>query len=354
MVISHPVCSMTKNPIQVWACTCVLAIATATAMAHPEWDPADWPHPFDIVPGPGVTAVERLSMHHAPLAGTPADTPVFQMRGLEPGGTLVVLGGSHPSEPGAILAALMLIEHARVSSGSLVVIPYANALAIHPEQTLDFETPGGPRVIIYGQRFTLMEHHDNAEPETYTGPSGNLVSGVESRNLNRVWPGLDDGTPTEQIAHAITSLIRANRTTLAFDLHEAANLGGDLPWTLAALPNEESLVRDVIHGLNRDLGFDLMRWRLLDTPAGLSRVEWPASTGARAFLTETVYGNVTPIPMRVGIQLEMIRRVIDEHNRTADASLAIRYDGLPDYSTLVENEPGSWLRPKKPAPATQD
>ncbi len=331
-----------------------LTLATTPATAHPDWNPADWTHPFDIVPGPGVTAVERLSAHHAPLAGTAADTPVFVLRGEQPGGTLVVLGGSHPSEPAAILAAIMLVEHAVVSHGAVVVVPYANALAIHPEQTLHYDTPGGQRTILYGQRFTLPEHHDHAEPETYTGPAGNTVAGVEALNLNRVWPGLADGTPTEQIGHALTTLLQHYKTTIAFDLHETGNLGGDLPWTLAALPVEDAIVRSAVHGFNRDFGYDLMRWRLLDEPRGLSRVEWPVSTGVRAFLTETVYGNVTPIPMRVGVQLDLIRRVVEATNQVEIPELAIRYDGLPDYASISTREPAEWLRSKPLQPETAD
>ena len=39
--------------------------------------------------------------------------------------------------------------------------------------------------------------------------SGQKLSGSETRNLNRAYPGRPDGTFTEKVAYAITSLIRA-------------------------------------------------------------------------------------------------------------------------------------------------
>jgi len=45
---------------------------------------------------------------------------------------------------------------------------------------------------------------------------------METRNLNRAYPGRADGTPTEETAAAIMALIEKQHVDIAVDLHEAA------------------------------------------------------------------------------------------------------------------------------------
>jgi len=70
--------------------------------------------PDVLHPGAGVTQTTRLSSYFPALAGGPGDTPVYILNGPEPGGCLLVLGGTHPDEPAGYLTAVVLIEHARV------------------------------------------------------------------------------------------------------------------------------------------------------------------------------------------------------------------------------------------------
>ncbi|GAH96191.1 unnamed protein product, partial [marine sediment metagenome] len=46
-----------------------------------------------------------------------------------PGGTVMVIGGTHPEEPGANLAAQVLVENAQVNKGRLIVAIWANRSA---------------------------------------------------------------------------------------------------------------------------------------------------------------------------------------------------------------------------------
>jgi hypothetical protein len=62
-----------------------------------------------IYPGSGVTAVVKLSAYFSALSGTAADTDVYILEGPEPGGTVLVLGGTHPNEPASSLTAVTLI-----------------------------------------------------------------------------------------------------------------------------------------------------------------------------------------------------------------------------------------------------
>lgn len=181
-----------------------------------------------IVAGPGVTRMTLLSEYFSGLAGTPADTPVYILEGQQPGGTVLVLGGTHPQEVSGMLAAVVLIENSQVDYGRLIVIPQANAsgftytepLEAFPH-TFEIETPHGTRWFRNGMRLT-NPIHQWPDPEVYVHPtSGERLIGHEIRNLNRVYPGRPDGTFTERTGFGITSLILSEGIDTVIDLHEA-------------------------------------------------------------------------------------------------------------------------------------
>ena len=163
--------------------------------------------PDRILAGPGVSAERRLSDWLPQLAGGPMDTPVYVLDGARPGGTIVVLGGTHGDESAGYLAAVVLVERARLATGRLIVVPRANASGFthnlgqeaHP-QAFTIETPGGARSFTYGARVTNPVHQW-PDPQVYIhAASGQALSGSETRNLNRAYPGRADGTLTEQLA----------------------------------------------------------------------------------------------------------------------------------------------------------
>ena len=153
-----------------------------------------------IVAGPGVTSSRMLSAWLPALAGTPVDTPVFVLEGEAPGGTVVVLGGTHGDESAGYLAAVVLVEHTRVHAGRLIVLPRANASGFthnigqeaHP-QVFTVDTPAGPRRFSYGARASNPVHQW-PDPQVYFhAGSGQALSGSETRNLNRAYPGRATG-----------------------------------------------------------------------------------------------------------------------------------------------------------------
>ena len=90
----------------------------------------------EIRPGPGVTGIKKLSDYLPSLANTPGDTFVYFLEGKEPGGTVFVAGGTHANEIAGVIAATVLIEHARVQKGRLLVIGHANnSAATYPDPT---------------------------------------------------------------------------------------------------------------------------------------------------------------------------------------------------------------------------
>lgn len=203
-----------------------------------------------LFPSPFVTKTIKLSQYHPPLKGTHGDTDVHIFESGVPGGTLLICGGTHPNEPAAYMAAVTILENLRVTSGRVILIPRANNTGFQHNdsqeampQRYHFETPAGTRFFRHGSRLTnpvrqwpdpsiyinprgdywprmqeLFPDHAVNNP----GPGGQMIAGVDSRNLNRVYPGDPNGTLTEQIGHAILTLIIQEEVDLAVDYHEAS------------------------------------------------------------------------------------------------------------------------------------
>ena len=185
--------------------------------------------PEIIVRGPGVTEVRWLSDWFPGLRGTPGDTEVFILRGAEPGESMLIIGGAHPSEPASLVTAVVLIENMVVETGTVFIIPRANASGFthttpqegHPAR-FTIELPDGShREFRYGSRLS-NPIHQWPDPELYIHMSGVPVAGPESRNLNRVFPGRPVGNLTERVAYGITTLIVQENILITVDVHEAS------------------------------------------------------------------------------------------------------------------------------------
>ncbi len=180
-----------------------------------------------IVPGPGVTERHMLSERQPNIKGTPGDTPYYVFDSGKPGPTLMVLGGTHPPEIAGMMAAVILVENAKVTQGKLVVVPQANQSGFtHTDpmgaffHSYEIALPdGSTRWFRVGMR--LSNPVDQwPDPTVFVHmPTGEEMIGQESRNLNRNHPGLDTGTLTAEVSHAITALAR--EADIVFDLHEA-------------------------------------------------------------------------------------------------------------------------------------
>lgn len=175
--------------------------------------------------GPGVTNISMLSDYTDVLKGSVGDTEIYEFKGNEAGGSMLVLGGTHPNEPAGVLTAVTMIENLEVDAGTVYVIPRANRSAF----THNDATEGSPsyykignRTFRFGSRATNPVHQW-PDPDIYIhATSGQQLSGSETRNLNRAYPGRPDGTLTEQVAYGITEFIRAENITMVVDLHEAS------------------------------------------------------------------------------------------------------------------------------------
>jgi hypothetical protein len=284
-----------------------------------------------IITGPGVASVRALSEWLPALAGGPGETPVYVLEGREPGGTALVLGGTHGDEPAGYLAAVLLVERARVERGRLLVIPRANASGFthnigqeaHPSQ-FEIGTPGGPRRFTYGARATNPVHQW-PDPQVYThAASGQTLSGIETRNLNRAYPGVADGTLTERIAFAITTLIGREGVDLAIDLHEASP---EYPVVNAIVAHERAM--DVAALVNVGLAGQGIDISLEQSPAGLrglSHREWGDATPALAVLAETTNPAQGRLRGRTGASLVTTGRDRFYERAAAAGRLSVPYE----------------------------
>jgi len=82
-----------------------------------------------VVLSQGVTQVKKLSDYFPGIKGTINDSNIYVLEGTKPGGTILILGGTHPEEPGSRLTTWIFAENAEVDQGRLLVINSANRSA---------------------------------------------------------------------------------------------------------------------------------------------------------------------------------------------------------------------------------
>ncbi|MGE3841338.1 MAG: succinylglutamate desuccinylase/aspartoacylase family protein [Vicinamibacterales bacterium] len=339
--------------------TLLLACCTASLLSA-----AGSPFQHDIRPGPGVTSEYWLSRYAPSLAASAGDTKVFVMNSSNPGGTALVVGGTHGNEIAGIMAAILLVERASLSTGRLIVIPHANNSAIsytdplHPgPEWTSIATPGGARKFKYGARRTRPDDQGAPDPPTYRHPSSSeALDGEEARNLDRVYPGNSQGTLTERIAAAIVTLIVEERVDVAFDLHEAGP-ESRLAWMIVAHPKNVDVGALAVLALE-ERGIKMNLEPSSATFRGLSHREWGDATAARAFLfetpnpgqvdgglqTDTLHHPTYPLARRVGVHLEALRAVLDAYDAEAQEAARIDVAQLPSLEQLLRDGLGAFLR----------
>jgi predicted deacylase len=318
----------------------------------------------DIRPGPGVTSVKRLSDYLPALAKTPGDTTVYILEGKQRGGTVFVAGGTHGNEIAGIMAAIVLVERARVEMGRLILIPHANNSAVSyvdPKRpgpsSVTIETAGGSRKFLIGSRLTRPEHQGVPDPPNYRHPKSNeALEGTEARNLDRAYPGNAQGNLTEKIAYAIVQLLRQESVDIAFDLHES---GPDsrLAWMIVANPKNIETAAIAVLSLDA-AGIQMKLEPSAESFRGLSHREWGDATKAQAFLFETPNPGMGesqtavnqisdprfPLAKRVGVQLATFQAVLDAYAENATAERLIKLLNIPEFPEMLRSGVGTYLK----------
>jgi hypothetical protein len=247
--------------------------------------------PDTIRKGPGVTEVKRLSDWFPGLKGSAGDSEVYVLDSGKPGGSALVIGGTHPNEPAGWMTAIILVENAKPESGKLFIITNANASGFTHTDYMEGEPrhftilgASGPRKFRFGSRATSPVDQW-PDPDIYVhAASGQRLSGSETRNLNRAYPGRPDGTFTEKVTFAITSMIRAERIDVTVDLHEASP---EYPVINAIVAHDRAMKVASVAVLN--LEFDGVTMGLEPSPVklhGLSHRELGDATDTLAILME--------------------------------------------------------------------
>ena len=106
------------------ASVCLLASLTIAGITGKNF--MDVKKPDELRPGPGVTQTKMLSDYFPDIAGTNADSTVYVMEGEQPGGKMLVLGGTHANEPSGYLAAITFVESGKVEQGTVFEIGRAH------------------------------------------------------------------------------------------------------------------------------------------------------------------------------------------------------------------------------------
>lgn len=371
---------MKKNKITAAVClAAALAIATVTGMNF-----ASLKNLGEIKPGDSVKEIKMLSEYFDGLKGTSMDTEVYVLQGEKPGGKVLVLGGTHGNEPSGYMSAITFIENAKVEAGTVYVIPYTNRSGMthnDPQegspQYIHFNTPSGERKFRFGSRAS-NPIDQWPDPDVYVhAASGQQLSGSETRNINRAYPGRPDGNPTEKAAYAIAEMIRKEDINLSFDLHEAspeypvinATVSHEKGMELAATGLMELVFSGIqmslepsptnLHGLtHRELGDYTDTIPLLMETANASQGRLRGATNEalaltgkdKAYVKSAGLGflyvpydeNGHPIEERVGRHLQGIIEYTKSYNQLY-ADNQVVFTNVPTYAELFTDSDGSDL-----------
>ncbi|MBU1101798.1 MAG: succinylglutamate desuccinylase/aspartoacylase family protein [Bacteroidetes bacterium] len=341
--------------------------------------------PDVIYPSEDLTKIGKLSDYFEELKDGSGDTDIYFFEGKEPGATVLLLCGTHPNEASGFIAGVLATENVKIKAGRLLIIPQAclsgfsctDPMEGYP-QSYTLESKSGERKFRFGSRVSnpLDQWPD---PLVYSHfPSGQKLSGFETRNLNRSYPGRPDGTFTEKVGYAIVQLIKKEKIDLAFDLHEAAP---EIPIINAIIYHEKS--EDI--GLNAILNLEFrdLRYAPERSPEnfhGLSHREWGDNTDVYPFLMETcnpIQGRLrgrtnseliltgkspqylaaqetgklrieydaegVPLDKRVARHLQGFLEIVNSYNEFFPEK-TILLEGLPEYEDLLENGLSNYLK----------
>ncbi|MBC7361352.1 MAG: succinylglutamate desuccinylase/aspartoacylase family protein [Candidatus Aminicenantes bacterium] len=350
--------------------------------------------PVEIVCGPGVTDIKKLSDFFPALKGSVADTYVFVLEGKEPGGKALIMGNTHANEPEGLLSVAIMIENAVVEKGTLYLIPFFNrsaSLNTRPGEGyplyFSITTPWGKKTFRMGNR-DASPLDQWPDPDIYIHyPEKQMLSYLDIRNTNRTWPGRKNGLPMEQVTYAAMELLRQEKVDLAIDLHGAETM---FPVTNCIVAPEKSmriatlasLTVKSMEGFENHLESSPEKFRglshreigdysetlpflleapipFLDQPTGPKteklfldgQDEFLLSLAKRKKLFVPYDESGWPLEKRVGQHLSVSLEIIRQYSRKTPAR-AIIIKNVPRYAEVVRNGVGYYFH--NPAEAEMD
>ncbi|MBR2604971.1 MAG: succinylglutamate desuccinylase/aspartoacylase family protein [Clostridia bacterium] len=376
---------MKKIPKRIWTASILCLLAAAVIVYLGVTFTSMW-QDQPIYPGPGVTEVRMLSDYNPALKGTHGDTEIYVLDSGNPGASILVLGGTHPNEPSGVVAAVTLIENCQPKTGVLYVIPRANHSAFtctDPQEGapmfFTIATPGGDRTFRFGSRATNpIDQWPDSDVYVHR-TSGQTLSGSETRNLNRAYPGSNTGTFTERVTYGLTEFIKENDVKITVDLHEASP---EYPTINAIVAHQDAM--ELASWAAMDMQLEGMKISIEASPTnlhGLSHRELGDFTDTMATLMETAnasqgrlrgrtsadlvvtgvdhyyylagqYGALyvdfpetgIPIDERVARHICGIEQLCSAYNELGN-ELSIDLGDLPSYREIVATGIGAYLDP---------
>ena len=343
--------------------------------------------------GPGVTRVQKLSQYEPSLEGTVNDCNVYFLESGNPGGTVFLIGGTHPEEPASNLTAQILVENARPTTGRLIVVTRANTSGslytrngeAYPS-FFEIKTPWGEKRWRFGDR-SASPLDSWPDPEVYMHfPSRQLLAYMDIRNLNRCWPGRPNGLLVERTTYAMAQMIRAESVDVVVDLHEAeleyaventivahekaqeiaAMASMMLTSTQFEVPIGMEFSPKALHGLShREVGDHTQAMSLLYEVAEpmLDRIrgvtdqklllegkdEFVVEAGKHKLLYAPIDENGWHIDVRVGRHLSTFLQCLDIFSSMTPGR-EIVLDGVPRYAEVKEKGVGAFFHDPSQAP----
>ena len=376
---------MKKIPKRIWTASLLCLLAAAIIVYLGVTFTSMW-QDQPIYPGPGVTEVRMLSDYNPALKDTHGDTEIYVLDSGNPGASILVLGGTHPNEPSGVVAAVTLIENCQPKTGVLYVIPRANHSAFtctDPQEGapmfFTIATPGGDRTFRFGSRATNpIDQWPDSDVYVHR-TSGQTLSGSETRNLNRAYPGSNTGTFTERVTYGLTEFIKTNDVKITVDLHEASP---EYPTINAIVAHQDAM--ELASWAAMDMQLEGMKISIEASPTnlhGLSHRELGDFTDTMATLMETAnasqgrlrgrtsadlvvtgvdhyyylagqYGALyvdfpetgIPIDERVARHICGIEQLCSAYNELGN-ELSIDLGDLPSYREIVATGIGAYLDP---------
>jgi predicted deacylase len=165
------------------------------------------------------------------MKNTPYVTPAYIYESSKPGPAVMVVGGVHGNEPAGAAAAKKFCD-VKLLKGTLIVIPRANETALQ----------------------------------------ANIRTLPEVGDLNRAYPGKEDGTPSQQLTYGIVQLMKQYKVAMVLDLHEGYAFNAENKESVgeSILPGKDDmsalLAMDAVEYVNKDIMEDKKKFNILANP----------------------------------------------------------------------------------------
>lgn len=291
-----------KKYTHIWKNLLVLALALVFAVPA-SIDFLAMHRQEEVVQTSQLTEVKMLSEYCEGLKGSDLDTEIYMFDSGVPGGTFLVLGGTHPNESAGMMSAIAMIENIQVTAGKVYIMPWTNKSGFTHTSPLDgmldrFSitlADGSQRTFRVGNRLTnpVDQWPDR---NFYEGSSGRKLVGTETaeiRNVNRLYPGNENGVLTERVCAGVKNLINEENVSIVMDMHEGSPEFLYLDTTMAherALDVASLMAMDMsLEGLNMKAELSGM------TSYGLSHRSLGDNTSALMTLMETYNPSMGPL-----------------------------------------------------------